>query len=302
MYILNKIKNKAISYLSHSSWYDAYWGGVTKFWYNMTFNIDVVNLGSNSGKYAFSYERLKLIGQNWAIGPQSLQHDFNILKNYFSYLKQGAVVFITLCPFSCLKTVYNKQHNLKYYTFLHPATIIDFDESERVKALTIKSNPVKAIPWVCIRQILKSIIMRCLPKRQSYIDYNEHASYFIDMWQKQFNIENLNAPLNDKHRQEQEERSRLLSEMIDFCIEREIKPVLVIPPVHPSLSSKLSGEFRQNYIYDFVAKSNSKNVPFLDYMDDKRFSKDGYFRNSFFMNGLGAKNFTNVVLEDIGIL
>ena len=135
--LLEKVCNKIVR---HTQWYDQFWNGAQKFWNLRCFNLSVVNLGSNSGKYAFNYEGLDICGMNWALGPQSLVHDFNILKNYFSYLKSGATVIITLCPFSSLVSKYSKKHNLKYYTFLHPATIIGFKESERIKALKINTK------------------------------------------------------------------------------------------------------------------------------------------------------------------
>lgn len=91
--IINKIINKAFSVVNNhlvqsSDFYKSIWGGANKFWHIRNFNLDVVNLGSNSGVYAFEYSDLDLLGMNWALGPQSLVHDFNILKNYFSYLKK----------------------------------------------------------------------------------------------------------------------------------------------------------------------------------------------------------------------
>ena len=311
MSIISKIKSKTISFLSNPSWYDAYWGGATKFWHITNFNIDVVNLGSNSGKYAFDYEDLDLSGQNWALGPQSLQHDFNILKNYFSYLRSGATVIIPLSPFSCLHTKYGSQHNLKYYTFLHPATIMNFDESERVKALTRKYNPFKAMPCLCLRQMLlagvkyiiaKMQLRRILHKRKSDIDYESNAVYFIDLWEKQFDIKDLDAPLSIKHVDEFTQRADVLSEMIDFCKERNLNPVLVIPPVHPSLANKLSEKCRQHYIYDFVKRANSANAPFYDFMEDTRFYNNEYFNNSYFLSKTGATKFTRIFLEEIGLL
>ena len=288
--------------IRHTKWYEQYWNGVQKFWYLNRFNLDVVNLGSNSGKYAFNYEGLDIAGMNWAVGPQSLVHDFNILKNYFSYLRSGATVLITLCPFSSLVSQYNTNTNLKYYTFLHPATILNFDENERIKALKIKESPVREMPWLCIKQTLKEgikhIIHRLVPK----CDIEKNAAIFIDSWKRQFGITDLDASLSEQHSKDQENRSQVLRDMIDFCLERNLKPALIVPPVHLSLSKKLTEKCRENYIYSFVRKANKRNVPFLDYMDDGRFQNDGYFLNSFFMSEDGAKTFTNIVLKDLNIL
>lgn len=289
--------------IRHTKWYEQYWNGVQKFWYLNRFNLDVVNLGSNSGKYAFNYEGLDIAGMNWAVGPQSLVHDFNILKNYFSYLRNGATVIIAITPFSSLVSPnYNKGTNLKYYTFLHPATILNFDENERIKALRIKVNPVREMPWLCIKQTLKEGIKHIIHRPVSKCDIEKNASIFIDSWKKQFGITDLEASLSEQHSQDQVNRSQVLRDIIEFCLERNLRPALVIPPVHPSLSKKLTEKCRENYIYSFVKKANKRNIPFLNYMDDERSQNDGYFINPFFMSEDGAKMFTKIVLKDLNIL
>lgn len=297
--IVERIGNKIVN---HTQWYDQFWGGVRKFWSLKSFNIDVVNLGSNSGKYSFNYDGLDIDGRNWAIGPQSLEHDFNILKNYFSYLKPGATVLIIITPFSSLVSKYSKASNLKYYTFLHPATIIGFEDSERTKALRIKQSPIREMPWYCVKNTLKELCRRICGRAGQRCDMEQHACSFIEMWKKQFGIENLEAPLSEKHQEEQKNRITVLREMIEFCEERELRPVLVIPPVYHTLGAKLSSCCRENYIYSFIRSANVREIPFLDYMDDCRFQEERYFRNSFFMSEEGAKKFTKTILDKLGIL
>lgn len=288
--------------IRHTKWYEQYWNGVQKFWYMNRFNLDVINLGSNSGKYAFNYEGLDIAGMNWAVGPQSLVHDFNILKNYFSYLKTGATVIISLCPFSSLVSKYGKDLNLKYYTILHPATIIDFDEKERTRALEIKENPIRTLSSICVKQIIKKEIRHVIHKSDFKCDMEKSATIFIDSWKKQFGIYDLDAPLSKEHIKDQENRTLILKEMIDFCLERDLKPVLVIPPVHSSLGKRLTEKCRNNYIYSFIKRANNKNVIFLNYMDNERFKDDEYFLNPFLMSENGAKNFTRIVLKDLNLL
>lgn len=295
--LFEKICNKIVS---HTKWYEQYWNGVQKFWYLNHFNLDMVNLGSNSGKYAFNYESVDIAGMNWAIGSQSLEHDFNILKNYFSYLKIGSTVVITLTPFSSLiSPLYNKNTNLKYYTFLHPATILDFDENERIRALKIKASPIKEIPWICVKRTLKEGIKYLIHRTQTKCEMEKNAMIFINLWKKQFGIPDLNAPLSKQHRNDQENRIKILKDMIEFCLDRDLRPVLIIPPVHPSLGKRLTAKCRENYIYSFIRKANERKIPFLDYMDDERFDDNKYFLNSFFMSKEGATKFTSIAIQEI---
>lgn len=302
MVMKNLVARACNKLIRHTEWYEQYWSGVQKFWYLNRFNLDVVNLGSNSGKYAFRYDGLGIAGMNWAVGPQSLLHDFNILKNYFSYLKTGAFVIVTLCPFSSLVSLYDKEANLKYYTFLHPATISNFDENERMRALKIKQSPIKEMPWHCIKSTLKEVVKYVMYKPTCKCDMEKNSILFIDSWKKQFGITDLDAPLSDQHTKDQENRIQVLKDLIEFCIERELKPVLVMPPAHPSLGKKLTKAFRDNYVYSFVRKANEHNVPFMNYMDDKRFWEDKYFHNSFLMSEEGARKFTKIVMEELKII
>ena len=63
-----------------------------------TDRFDVVNLGSNQPKFAFDYSGLNIKGANWAVGPQTFQYDFVLLKKYSKHLNAGAVVIIPVCP------------------------------------------------------------------------------------------------------------------------------------------------------------------------------------------------------------
>ena len=94
-------------------------------------------------------------------------------------------------------------------------------------------------------------------------------------------------------------RIAVLKEMITFCKEREFQPVIVLPPVTDYLSSKFSETFRNNYIYSFLKEADVLDIPFLNYLDDKRFKDPTLYFNSFFLNRTGAGKFTKVVLEDI---
>ena len=299
---LNRTINRL---LLKTHWYpNIFWKGTTKFWDLKSCDYNIVNLGSNSGKYAFNYEHLPIKGMNWAIGPQSLLHDYNILKNYFSYLKEGAIVLIPICPFSCLFTTYGKESNFKYYPILHPATIVDFDDSERTRAYRIKFSPLKEMPFYCIKETLKELLIKTyrmmIPKTQ--MNFEKNAELWINRWKQQFGIKDLNAPLSVKHKEEQKQRGELLHEIILFCIERNLKPYIVLPPVHPSLSSRLSTTFMRNYVYDFVYQAIDDKSLLLDYFKNNDFSEVHYFSNSFFLNQKGASVFTKKILSDLKIL
>lgn len=299
---INRLTNKI---LMSTDWYkEGFWKGTTKFWNIRSCDYEIVNLGSNSGKYSFCYDDIPIKGMNWAIGPQSLVHDFNLLKNYFSYLKEGGIVLIPLSPFSCLHSPYSKQSNFKYYPIFHPATIIDFDDAERTKAYKIKANPFKEMPVYCIKSTFKELLLKIYKriKRKPIIDFEKNARNWISLWKNQFEIMNLDAPMLKHHKAERTDRSKTLYEIINFCRERNLRPYIVLPPLHPALSSCLSSEFKKEYIYDFIEEATDDSSLLLDYLNDETMGKDEYFLNSYFMNKQGAKLFTNKVLKDLNLI
>ncbi len=300
--IIYRIANKIIT---RTNWYNnVFWKGTTKFWNIKSCDYQVANLGSNSGKNAFNYDNLPIKGVNWAIGPQSIVHDFNILKNYFSYLKEGGIVLIPLCPFSCLHSQYNKESNFKYYPILHPATIIGFDDDERTRAYKIRVNPFKEMPMLCIKNTIKEFLNNILHKvkRKQAVNFEQNAKAWLSSWKKQFAIEDLNSPISEKHKQEQVSRAETLREIVFFCKERNLKPYIVLPPVHKELSSLLSDSFMKNYVYDFIETAINDRTIVLDYFNNALFHKDEYFQNSYYMSSIGAKIFTERVLKDLGLI
>ena len=54
-------------------------------------NIDIVNLGSSGGKWAFDYSGTEVKGMNWAQQPQTLLEDYNLLRHYHSILRKGEI-------------------------------------------------------------------------------------------------------------------------------------------------------------------------------------------------------------------
>lgn len=294
--IVNKIGNKIIR---HTDWYNnQLWGGATKFWHARQFGLDIVNLGSGAGVRAFNYEGLPVRGANWALGPQSLVHDFNILKNYFSYIREGGCVIITVCPFSGRFSEYGKSHNFKYYTFLHPATILNFEEEERQKALRIKQDPFSEMPLVSIQKTFKEgmrLAKRSLkPARSADIELS--ARTIMAGWKNQFGIGDLSAPLTERHQKEIASRRETLQSMIAFCKERDLHPYIVIPVMHNSLSSMFPVEFVAMYMDSLTANSGA---PVLDYMHDDMKTEKEYFSSALFLSASGAKIFTRKVINDI---
>lgn len=294
--ILNKLTQR-------TNWYKNQHEDELKFRKIIPLDLDICNLGSNSGKFAFDYEITGLKGENWAVGPQTLSYDFRVLKNYFSYLKEGATVLMPLCPFSsCIKDFEDDKVNYKYYSFLHPILILNYSKLTNEKVMHFMNKPFQSSPFKSMLRIVSDISTsnnKIMDAESLEVD----ACKFIGNWKQQFSISNLDAPVSAKNKDCIIYNTDLLKEMISFCVERNLKPVIVIPPVTRALSSKFSETFRENYIYSFIKEANTNQVVLLlNYFDDERFVDSNLYFNSYFLNPKGRKIFTSQVLSDLGLI
>jgi hypothetical protein len=271
-------------------------------------NYDIVNLGSNPARFAFFYE--SVIGQNWSTGTQGLVEDLEILKYYFSYIKKGGVVLMPIVPFTSISSY------LKYKPAYTPVSyyskfvkILDGYQARRLplfkKAYYFTRYPLfiqpKALRYL-IRDVEKDNRLYRSEQVMQPLELNNDANKWIGGWMKEFDIDNLTLPLNDRLKEAFDESVKNLRNLINFCVERDLRPVIIIPPVTKHLSSHFTAEIKEQYIYSFIHQANTENVLFLDYFVDERFQEPGYYFNSFFLNLRGRKLFTRQVLQDLGII
>ena len=266
-------------------------------------NLDIVNLGSNQPKFAFDYSKSNILGMNWGVGPQSFEYDFRILKFFHKYLKPNSKVIISICPFSFLFLEdKNKIAHHKYYNFLDSNFIDNY--SNITKKLYID------YPIITAKKQIFRIIKDTKPDTRLELEENpmskdeikKDAQSWMNGWKKQFGINHLeNIVLSEENKINIEKNIHILKNMIDFCIEKNIQPVLTIIPVTKELSKHFPDKFVQEQIIDYINKANDKNVRFLNYWKDERFEDESYYINSFFMNKIGRLKFTEQVLKDLGL-
>ena len=293
--------------VQRTNWYQNQIADGLKFRKQISFNLDICNLGSNSGKFAFSYEGTGLNGENWAVGPQTLSYDFRVLKNYSSYLKEGAIVLIPLCPFSgCVKDYEDDSANHKYYSFLNPILILNYSPSTRDKVMQFVNTPFQFSPLTAIKRLIKDVPatndIMLSSNSMDVVSLDNDANKYIDSWKREFAISDLDAPVSERTKQNISYNTNLLKEMISFCLERDLEPVIILPPTTKALSSKLSESFRESYIYPIVRNDYAQRVPFLNYFDDALFSDNDLFYNSVLLNAKGRKVFTAVVMKELGLI
>lgn len=272
-------------------------------------NLDIVNLGSSSGKYAFKYEGLKIRGANWALAPQTLYYDFNILKQYHSYLRPGATVLIPLCPFSgCIINFTDPKINGRYSAFLHPALLHDYSLRQAKISASFLSHPLwNTCRILGVKSFIRNIGVSLLKKSSACRAGNQFsgamlesdARWRIDSWKEQFAIKDLKAAVSARNSEAIQYNASLLKVMVEFCLIRELHPVIVLPPVSAVLYSEFPEGFKEAYMNPLFHDLDKSQVRILDYWDEERFQKECLYQNSFLLNIKGREVLTQAVLQDL---
>ena len=279
------------------------------FWYRNhdERNFDVVNLGSSGGKWAFEYTNMGIKGMNWAQQPQTLLEDFNLLRHYHSILRKNGYVLIIIMPFTGLNKSTGLRDAMKYLKIETQGQAIQ--PYMYKEALRYAQYPI-LFGKPAIKALLKYLLGReSKPQiHPSTLDYNpmneeqllQDAKRWMNGWKKQFSIDDFEAPLTEQNQRGRDYRINLMRELIDFCCERSYQPVYVIPPVTEYLANEFTPEFRQIYIYDYL-KQVDRDIPLLDYSEDKDIMEPSFYFHSFFLNKKGRVVFSSCVLKDLKI-
>lgn len=264
---------------------------------------DVVNLGSTHPKFAFDYSESSLKGMNWAVGPQTLEYDFMILRNFHHSLREGATVIIPICPLTFFLYKYSNMRNVaKYYKVFASDLIPDFDSNQYHREIMYPLIYYPLRLRYLIKDIPKDKRMELTNNPISSEQIETDATMWIEKcWNREFSIDICHMQeLSDDNQQAIEANINLLRQIVVFCKEHSYRPVITYLPVSKVLGNKFSSEFIEKHIHLYVARAISGlDVPVLDYMKDERFQSSDYYINSFFMNRKGARYFTNIFLREL---
>lgn len=264
-------------------------------------HFDIVNLGSNHPKFAFDYSDTGVKGMNWAVGPQTFMYDFAILKKYKKHLNPGAKVIIPVCPLKFFLLESQRNNLLKYYRIFSKYEMPNYDIKQKVSEymLPIFRHPARV---KCIIRDVRAdnrLLLTENPLNKEQIA--KDATYWIEgCWNPEFNIDVENmSPLSKANQKSIEGNIRILSEIIQYCIDNGFQPVLTMLPVTKELSAKFSEEFIQQHILKYIKESNKQGAPVLYYLKDERFANPDFYINSFFMNAVGRKYFTRIFVNEL---
>lgn len=275
---------------------------------NIPQKINVCNFGSSHGLYGFNYEDVESNGYvcfNFALDSQRLSYDYRLILQYGNHIDDGTVVFIPVSYFS----LFGKDEeagdnfvskNKRYYTILPPDLIKDYDFQTNIYMNYLPAFTVDTFVLV------KTLIGKgptaddndyVWMKAASDIDVSANAksAYSRHIKKNKFD-DNGNRILN------QQELDALYL-LIGFCREKGAIPILVTTPYLAEYTEEIKRS-SPDFFDDFYAVLNNviedTGVNYYDYAFDERFVHNyEWFMNADHLNKEGARQFTNILMEEV---
>jgi hypothetical protein len=257
--------------------------------------LQVVNLGSSHGEWAFDYSNIRARrGFNMALSSQDFYYDYQVLKRYRENLAPGCVVLIPVSYFSFGMNVReNTGFDYRYYGILPYRVIVGHNLTDYLK---YRWCPVMFTGYGGIKALFSDERFQVDPDKVLY--KNNYSTAELDSFARKraaFHEEILERPKSDY-----DFNIGNLDKLLDYCKREGLKPVLITTPYTDYYNENFTKDSYKKF-YATIARFRSKfKVPYLDYSHDSRFSASAQlFRDSDHLNVPGRTWFTRIVIDKL---
>ncbi len=291
--------------------------------------VQIGNVGSSHGAYNFDYTPLTERGYscfNFANASQSFNYDYAILKEYGHYLSPGSVLFIPVSYFSFNNEVINTSEaqalSVRYYHCLSPENVPDYDPyidliTNKFPVLSAGEDILEIFPDLKLSLTVfakeNNELIDNIEKSSKIDDNNENNDEIIDTpdTNTEINVEEFAARAKDRYSRHfdnkeeyfLDERITDLYDIINYCKENKITPVLITTPFSNYYMELISEEFLQEFDETVKRIATDTGVSYYDYSNDERFYDNLiYFSDSDHLNEKGCEYFMQVLLEEVSEL
>jgi aldo/keto reductase family protein len=266
---------------------------------NLKGQYDVVNIGSGPSYYDFNWSGIDEVkGYSFAVSPEDFRYDRRILHNYAKFIKPNGIVIIVVCPLSFAENQYLLSD---YYSFKYVGVLPRSEISlSKFKYKAYKNSIGKFIIdnyyRVCaIPQLLKSLFYR---KKDKQLSPEERL--VVGWLRDNPYLSNLKDLPDCDLTKGFEEKKIELNKIINECINLNLRPVILIPPVSNKLYTFFSKKFLNVFVYDNISDL-PEEVMVLDFLHNKKYGGDHLYSNGLFLKHEFASDFTRDVLASLGL-
>lgn len=257
--------------------------------------IQVANLGSSHGAYDFVYDKIKERGYvcfNFGLASQTYEYDYALLREYGHYIGNGSVMFIPVSYFSFNNEVINSEEaealSVRYYHILSPENIPNYDPYTDI--ITNKL-PILSAGEDIIQMFPNLNAVLTTHAANDGVDVEEFIRRTRARYSRHF---------DNKDEYFLPERIENLYDLINYCKEHDITPVLITTPFSSYYNDLVSSEFLQEFHATINKISYDTSVSYYDYSHDERFSSTlEYFDDSDHLNEEGAAYFMDILWDEV---
>jgi len=289
--------------IKKSNWYHGQFPHLSEY-ERLKQGADIICLGSTPAKNALDFKGLKNIkGYNLAVCPETIFYDFQVLKNYHSFLKQGGTVLFVLCPFTFLKDYYRDEYgstsylNIRYYPILHRAMIDTFDYKLYHKWVE-EPLLIGMQAWKClIKDWPVSKTMSIRSNFQTPEESQEACKMRIKNWMREFHM----IDLDPTHIPEETEKAikaniEIFKNIKEFIKDRGYKALIIVPPFPSEMTSLLPKELVEHTLYEPI---KAAGIPYISYFGQIKWFPREFYYHGFLLNAKGRELLTKDILSRI---
>lgn len=267
---------------------------------NQINEVKIANVGSSHGAYDFTYDGLSGEGYscfNFGNVSQTYAYDLALLKEYGNYLDDGCVLFIPVSYFSFNNETVGASEaqalSVKYYHCLSPKNIPDYDLFTDI--VTAKF-PILSAGEDILDLLPDKLTVFAQEENTDAPEMDEAAvAAFADRAAARFD-----RHFNNKETYFLPEREAQLREIIDYCKEHGITPVLITTPFSVYYNAPVPEEFLDRFYSTINLIASDTGVNYYDYSHDDRFMENlTLFSDSDHLNETGANYFMEILKEEV---
>jgi hypothetical protein len=275
---------------------------------NFKRNYDIACVGGTQGLFAVDFTQQNDVSAfNWCMENQSLENDFLMLKNFFSILKKDGKVLLFLSPFANTNSELMVNKNYKYQIFLDKFLFTVNNNKKfyfrdwlvtntllRKKKDNLFLMSIHYYPILYPITIIKLFIE--IKKRNNDLRTAETINdkkLKIDTEKRVKEFMNINSTFAI------EKNKILLMEMNKFIKDRDLNLIIVIPPISSTLTNALKNTELNQKLKTFIHSAGILENSVLNYFNNKEFTNNSLFIDSYRLNLQGRKQFTTQLIKDI---
>lgn len=256
-------------------------------------SLEVVNLGSSHGAWAFDYGGAGVKGFNFGLGAQDYYYDYQLVKRFSDHLADGCVVIIPVSFFSFginQRESGNMGYDYRYYGILPYGDIHGHNALDYVK--------YRWLPVLFEAERLEWLFSDEVPREHGFKrrEENKYSEKTLDSVGR--NRATYHKRLIDQPQSVYDYNLANLEKLISYCRENGWRPVLVTTPFTSQYTRNFSSAFLDDFHRRAEEVGGKYGVPYLDFSLNAPYADDiDLFCDSDHLNARGRAMFTAEVIE-----